>query len=82
MVARGNPRATQGILVGMSQPPAHDDIMSSGSSILSWKLIQEIAQGVQDEGLARTPAEVADEVRLRLDGLQRAWETAKRQRAI
>jgi hypothetical protein len=83
MVACGNPRATKGILVGMSQTSALDDIiMSSGSSILSWNVVQELAQGVQDEGLVRTPAEVADEVRLRLDRLQRAWETAKQQRAI
>jgi hypothetical protein len=69
--------------VGMSQTSALDDIiMSSGSSILSWNVVQELAQGVQDEGLVRTPAEVADEVRLRLDRLQRAWETAKQQRAI
>jgi len=84
MVACGNPRATKGISVGMSQTSALDDIiMSSGSSILSWNVVQDrLAQGVQDEGLVRTPAEVADEVRLRLDRLQRAWETAKQQRAI
>jgi hypothetical protein len=48
---------------------------------LSWELIQEIVQGVQDEG-CRTPAEVDEEVGLRLDRLQRAWETARRQRTI
>jgi len=58
-----------------------DDLVSSSSRILSWELIQEIVQGVQDEG-CRTPAEVDEEVALRLDRLQRAWETARRQRTI
>jgi hypothetical protein len=63
----------------MSQPSALDDIMSSRSSILSPELIQEIVQGVQDEGFVR-PAEVGQEVSLRLDRLQRAWAIAKRRR--
>jgi hypothetical protein len=66
----------------MSQPSGLDDVMSSGSSTLSCQLVQEIAQGVQDEGFARTPAEIAEEVRRRLGRLGRAWEMAKRQRAI
>jgi len=66
----------------MSRPSALDDLMSSSSSTLSWELVQEITQGVQDERLTRTPAEVAEEARRRLDRLQRAWRIAKRQRTI
>jgi hypothetical protein len=66
----------------MSRPSALDNLMSSSSSSLSCELVQEIVQGVQDEGFVRTPAEVDEEVRLRLDRLQRAWETAGRQRTI
>ena len=66
----------------MSQLSVLDDVMSRGSSTLSRQLVQEITQGVQDEEFARTPAEVAEEVRLRLGRLGRAWETAKQQRAI
>jgi hypothetical protein len=66
----------------MSQTSALDDLMSSRSSIFSCELIQEIVQGVQDEGFVRTPAEVDEEVRLRLDRLQRASKTARRQRTI
>jgi len=49
---------------------------------MSWELVQEITQGVQDERLTRTPAEVAEEVRLRLDRLQRARRIATRRRTI
>jgi hypothetical protein len=66
----------------MSEPFALDDGMSSSSSTMSRELIQEIVQGVQDERLTRTPAEVAEEVRLRLDRLQRAWRIATRRRTI
>jgi hypothetical protein len=66
----------------MSRPSALDDVMSSSSSTMSWELVQEITQGVQDERLTRTPAEVAEEVRLRLDRLQRARRIATRRRTI
>jgi hypothetical protein len=66
----------------MSQPSGPDDAVSSASSTLSYQLVKEIAQGVQDEGLTRTPADVAGEVRLRLGRLQRAWEIASGQREI
>ena len=66
----------------MSQPSGFDGAVSSAPSTLSYQLVQQIAQGVQDEGLARTPADVAGEVRLRLGRLQRAWEIASGQREI
>jgi len=53
--------------------------MSSRSSTPSCELVQEIVQGVQDEGFVGS-AEVGQEVSLRLGRLQRAWTMAKRRR--
>ncbi len=66
----------------MSQPCGLDGAVSSAPSTLSYLLVQEITQGVQDEGITRTPADLAGEVRLRLGRLQRAWEIASGQREI
>jgi len=63
----------------MTQTSVLDDLRSSRSSALSWELVQEIAQGVQNEGFVGS-AEVGQEVSLRLDRLQRAWEIARRRR--
>jgi hypothetical protein len=57
----------------MSQTSALDDLMSSSSGTVSFQLVLEIAQSVHDEDFTRTPTEVAEEVRLRLGRLQRAW---------
>jgi hypothetical protein len=43
-------------------------------------LAQEIIRGVQGQFPDATPAEVADEVRLRLDRLQRAWKAIRGRR--
>jgi hypothetical protein len=48
---------------------------------LSCELVQEIVQGVQDEGFVGS-AEIGQEVSLRLDRLQRAWAIVKRRRTI
>jgi hypothetical protein len=40
-------------------------------------LVQEIDQGVRGQFPDATPAEVAVEVRLRLNRLQRAWKAAR-----
>jgi hypothetical protein len=61
----------------VSQPFPLDDTVSNGFSNPSCELIQEVVRGVQDQGSAASPAEVADEVRLRLDRLQRAWKAAE-----
>lgn len=45
---------------------------ASAWSDLTRDLIEEIFQGVQDEGLLETPPQIAGEVRRRLDRLQRA----------
>lgn len=49
-----------------------DIVTTSRSSDLTRDLIEEILQGVQDEGELETPSQIEGEVRRRLDRLQRA----------
>jgi hypothetical protein len=56
----------------MSPRSPLDIVATSRSSGLTRDLIEEILQGVQDEGELETPSQIAGEVRRRLDRLKRA----------
>jgi hypothetical protein len=62
---------------GVSQPFPLDDTVTHGSGDPSYELVQEILRSVQDQGSGASPTEVAEEVRLRLDRLRRAWQAAE-----
>ena len=65
----------------LSEPSPLDDIMSAGrSNGLAYDLLHEIVRGVQSEFPDATRSEVADEVRLRLNRLRRAWRAARAHR--
>ena len=65
----------------MSEPSPLDDIMSgSRSNGLAYDMIHEIVASVRSEFPYATRPEVADEVRLRLNRLRRAWRAARAHR--
>jgi len=65
----------------LSEPSPLDDIMSaSRSNGLAYDLVLEIVGSVQGEFPDATRSEVADEVRLRLNRLRRAWRAARAHR--
>jgi hypothetical protein len=67
----------QGVFL-MSQPAPLDDLLTaSRPTRFSCDLVQEIVRGVEDLGCGATPADVSDEVRRRLDRLQRAWNAVR-----
>jgi hypothetical protein len=67
----------QGVFL-MSEPAPLDDLLTaSGPTRFPCDLVQEIVRGVEDLGSGVTPADVGDEVRRRLDRLQRAWNAVR-----
>jgi hypothetical protein len=62
----------------LSEPSPLDGIMSaSRSNGLAYDIVHEIVASVQSEFPHATRSEVADEVRLRLNRLRRAWRAAR-----
>jgi hypothetical protein len=62
----------------MSEPAPLDDLLpASRPSRFPCDLVQEIIRGVEDLGSGATPADVGDEVRRRLERLQRAWNAVR-----
>ena len=65
----------------LPEPSPRDDIMSaSRSNGLAYDMVHEIVACVQSEFPDATRSEVADEVRLRLNRLRRAWRAARAHR--
>jgi hypothetical protein len=62
----------------MAEPaPLNNLVTASIPSGQPCDLVQEFVRGVQHQFPNATPAEVADEARLRLDRLQRAWQATR-----
>jgi len=59
--------------------PLDNSVTASILNGQPYDLVQEIYRGVRDQFPGATPAEVADEVRLRLDRLERAWQATRGQ---
>jgi hypothetical protein len=68
----------QGGSLAMPEPaPLSNSVTASILNGQPCDLVHELVRGVQGQFPNATPAEVADEVRLRLDRLQRAWQAIR-----